>query len=498
MPDAAIYPDAPLDIPEPLREALQALVNLANGGTASPFRGTGIDDATVPGYQFKNAGGAGAARFFDGAGGTVLDVFDNAITAYKPLAGTNASFSGTLMVTGATTLAGVNATAINATSLAASGAVSAGTALSSAGTLVVTGATTLAGVNATAISATSLSTSGNVSAGGNVSGVNGTFSGAVSGASGTFSGTLTVGSTTLFVDPANGRVIVGDSSALGSAANDVFTVRGGTSYFAAADSNKAIAIRRRAQDTAQWTMGLHATGSNPNLQITEAGGTVRLTLSDGGGATLSGALSATAGLSGTTGTFSGGISAGASSAFTGGISVVSGGAAVTGSVTNQQSGNSTGHGFSTTRAGGSTTIHLYVGGDDNVYYQYGSGRYIFFDSSGHWRPGTNGSQDLGSSGNRWGTVYAATGAINTSSRVVKHDIRRLDPEAALAAVRATDVVTFRYDCLPEYPMVGFIAEDAPGLLSPDHASATPQTTASVALAAVQALAARLDAVERMV
>jgi len=51
---------------------------------------------------------------------------------------------------------------------------------------------------------------------------------------------------------------------------------------------------------------------------------------------------------------------------------------------------------------------------------------------------------LGDPTHRWQTVYAVTGAINTSLAEAKQDITPLDPAAALAAVLATDPVTFTY------------------------------------------------------
>lgn len=111
--------------------------------------------------------------------------------------------------------------------------------------------------------------------------------------------------------------------------------------------------------------------------------------------------------------------------------------------------------------------------------------------------GLDNNRDLGSAIERWRDVYCARGAFNGSSRSMKRDITPIDPSVALAAVRATEVVAFRYaptddaDAGADRWHVGYVAEDAPDVLSPDHATVTPQTTASVALAAIQALAAEV-------
>lgn len=105
--------------------------------------------------------------------------------------------------------------------------------------------------------------------------------------------------------------------------------------------------------------------------------------------------------------------------------------------------------------------------------------------------------DLGTSAVKWRDVYCNRAAFNGSSRTLKRDLTPVDPTAALDAVRATEVVRFRYkptddrDAGAEAWQVGFVAEDAPDLLSPDHAHASAATTASVTLAALQALAAEV-------
>jgi len=103
----------------------------------------------------------------------------------------------------------------------------------------------------------------------------------------------------------------------------------------------------------------------------------------------------------------------------------------------------------------------------------------------------------GATGQRWSAVWATNGTIQTSSRAAKDVRGRIDPAAALAAVCATPLYAFTYKgddpVLAARPQVGFMAEEADPLLCPDGASASPNTTASVGLAAIQALAAEVAA-----
>ena len=55
--------------------------------------------------------------------------------------------------------------------------------------------------------------------------------------------------------------------------------------------------------------------------------------------------------------------------------------------------------------------------------------------------------------------------INASSRALKQDIHELEGDAALAALKAMQPVTFAYKSNPGETMVGFIAEDVPDLVA---------------------------------
>lgn len=114
-------------------------------------------------------------------------------------------------------------------------------------------------------------------------------------------------------------------------------------------------------------------------------------------------------------------------------------------------------------------------------------------------PGGDNHAALGGAGQRWTAVYAANGAIQTSGREHKHVLGALDPETALAVVRRTRLYQFTYKgddpALADVQHAGFLADETDPLLCPDGASAFPNTTASVALAAVQALANRMERLE---
>lgn len=108
----------------------------------------------------------------------------------------------------------------------------------------------------------------------------------------------------------------------------------------------------------------------------------------------------------------------------------------------------------------------------------------------------------GASGQRWTAVWAVNGTIQTSSRDAKDLYGRVDPAAALAAVERTPLYAYAYKgddpVLAGRQHVGFVAEEADPLLCPDGATASPNTTASIGLAAIQALAERCRALEERV
>ncbi len=76
--------------------------------------------------------------------------------------------------------------------------------------------------------------------------------------------------------------------------------------------------------------------------------------------------------------------------------------------------------------------------------------------------------------------------FNASSRELKQDIHSLDDNAALAAVKALQPVTFAYKANPREMNVGFIAEDVPDLVATtDHKALSPMDIAAVLTKVVQ-------------
>lgn len=107
---------------------------------------------------------------------------------------------------------------------------------------------------------------------------------------------------------------------------------------------------------------------------------------------------------------------------------------------------------------------------------------------------SDGGTYLGHPSVRWQAVYAVQGSIQTSQRDMKEDIVFLDPNVALDAVLKAPIYTFHYKGTPRRH-VGFMADEVSPLLSADKETASPQTTASLAIAAIQALERRLKALE---
>jgi Domain of unknown function (DUF4082) len=147
-------------------------------------------------------------------------------------------------------------------------------------------------------------------------------------------------------------------------------------------------------------------------------------------------------------------------------------------------------------------------------------------AGGYVIPPTDNSAWVGHPSWRWAGVYAANGTIQTSSREAKQDITPLDPALALEAVRATPAVTFTYTApekppeyydLPDDPeqaqqvleqrlraapleaaarqQAGFVAESAHDLFLVGEGQTSPGNSVGVLLAALQAIDARLTALE---
>lgn len=66
-------------------------------------------------------------------------------------------------------------------------------------------------------------------------------------------------------------------------------------------------------------------------------------------------------------------------------------------------------------------------------------------AGGTVRPPGDANVNLGASGHRWATVYAATGTINTSDRNEKNTIASLDTDRAADFISALNPVSFKYN-----------------------------------------------------
>jgi hypothetical protein len=104
-----------------------------------------------------------------------------------------------------------------------------------------------------------------------------------------------------------------------------------------------------------------------------------------------------------------------------------------------------------------------------------------------------------------GAFLSAGGTwTNASSRDLKQDIRDLDSNEALEALKALDPVKYAYKVDPSEKHVGFIAEDVPSLVATkDRKSLSPMDVVAVLTKVVQeqqktidALKTRLDQMEQ--
>ena len=85
-----------------------------------------------------------------------------------------------------------------------------------------------------------------------------------------------------------------------------------------------------------------------------------------------------------------------------------------------------------------------------------------------------------------GDVLVAGNLEVGSSRALKENIRALDGEAAMAALKALQPVRYNYKRSPEEETLGFIAEDVPDLVSTkDRNSLNPMDMVAVLVKVTQ-------------
>lgn len=103
-----------------------------------------------------------------------------------------------------------------------------------------------------------------------------------------------------------------------------------------------------------------------------------------------------------------------------------------------------------------TTI---VSGSVGTYVSVGGNQITLTDTT-KLAPFPNGTIDLGGASNRWATVYAVTGTINTSDARDKNDIRPLsEKEKAVGIALRKLIRAFKWNSGPSEIYVGVIAQD---------------------------------------
>jgi hypothetical protein len=111
-------------------------------------------------------------------------------------------------------------------------------------------------------------------------------------------------------------------------------------------------------------------------------------------------------------------------------------------------GNDTGANFTNLQSGSGGIYHVV------------SGANVTQTATGVFRPVPDGSVNLGGASNRWATVYATTGTINTSDANDKKDIRSLsDKEKAVGTALRALIRAYKWKAGPEETYVGIIAQD---------------------------------------
>lgn len=86
---------------------------------------------------------------------------------------------------------------------------------------------------------------------------------------------------------------------------------------------------------------------------------------------------------------------------------------------------------------------MVTGAGDTIVFSDGSTNRITYDwTSDDFYP-VDGQSDLGRSGNRWNTVYALNGTINTSFTRFKKDIENVDPEKCMEIAMALPTIKYK-------------------------------------------------------
>jgi hypothetical protein len=156
---------------------------------------------------------------------------------------------------------------------------------------------------------------------------------------------------------------------------------------------------------------------------------------------------------------------------------------------------------------------LNVGRTASYTYVRGNSIYLGVAGGGIVIPEQTDVTYLGYAGNRWLAVYAQNGTIQTSNMEEKLGVTELDPISALVDILNTKIIEYDVTCPTEEDEnatmhhVGFVSTNAPTRMlvsrsingeTTTSAEVEANTTASIAIAGVQALAAQLTALTERV
>ena len=96
-------------------------------------------------------------------------------------------------------------------------------------------------------------------------------------------------------------------------------------------------------------------------------------------------------------------------------------------------------------------------GDRTLNIMKGSTTVCFWDGNGHYIPGSDNTFNIGEGSNRWGTVFAATGTINTSDKNEKNTI--IESDLGLDFVNKLKPVSYKWNKDDDKTHYGLIVQD---------------------------------------
>jgi len=96
-------------------------------------------------------------------------------------------------------------------------------------------------------------------------------------------------------------------------------------------------------------------------------------------------------------------------------------------------------------------------GDRTLNIMKGSTTVCFWDGNGHYIPGSDNTFNIGGGSDRWGTVFAATGTINTSDKNEKNTI--IESDLGLDFVNKLKPVSYKWNKDDDKTHYGLIVQD---------------------------------------